>query len=102
MADKEYELPTVVAVALQTQRGELLRALGPQHSDQLVKGMSQDTCEQLLNLIADLIDDRYKLKVEAHEHDARIRRLDQRLEELQESMVRLKRAIRCDSEEGDG
>ena len=102
MADKEYELPMVVAVALQTQRGELLRALGPQHSDQLVKGMSQDTCEQLLNLIADLIDDRYKLRVEAREHDVRIRQLDQRLEEIQGSVDSLKRLIRHDNEEDDG
>lgn len=68
MADETYDLPQIVAVALQTQRGELLKALGPMHADQLLKGMSQDTCVQLLNLIADLIDDRFKLKRKAHEH----------------------------------
>jgi hypothetical protein len=67
MADELYELPQIIALALQTQRGELLKALGPTHAAELVKGMSEDTCVQIMNLIADLIDDRFKLK-QQHQH----------------------------------
>jgi len=94
MADKEYELPQIVGLALQTQRGELLKALGPQHSEELVKGMSQDTCEQLLNLIADLIDDRYKLKCKLRARDEMLTRVDDYLAGLREGAQQMSAALR--------
>jgi hypothetical protein len=93
MADKEYELPQIVALALQTQRGELLKALGPQHSEELVKGMSQDTCEQLLNLIADLIDDRYKLKCKVRARDEVLTRVDDYISGLAEDAQRMRESL---------
>lgn len=83
MADEVYELPQVIALALQTQRGELLKALGPPHADQLIKGMSEESCVQILNLIADLIDDRFKLKQKLAKYEELFEELSEVSRQLQ-------------------
>lgn len=94
MANELYDLPPVVALALQSQRGELLKALGPSHAEELLKVLDKDRFVQLLNLIADLIDDRYKLKCEVHDQHVKTNQLGTLLDEAQRSFDNLKQLIR--------
>ena len=49
-----------------------------------------DTCVEILNLIADLIDDRYKLKVKVAAQSALMDELAESITELQALAQRLK------------
>ena len=61
---KDYVLPAVVAVALQTNRPEVLRALADEAADKL-RALSEDDkatmVRELFKLIADLMDNKKKL-----------------------------------------
>jgi hypothetical protein len=63
--DKEYVLPAVVAVALQTSRPEVLRALKDEAADTLKKLPEAEKAamvSELFKLIADMMEDKDKLK----------------------------------------
>jgi hypothetical protein len=60
-----YTLPAVVAVALQTNRPEVLRALKDEAADkfrELSDGAKADMISELFKLIADLMEDKKKLR----------------------------------------
>ena len=78
MADELYDLPQVISLALQTQRGELLKALGPTHADELLKAMDRERLIQIMNLIADLISDRHKLRCQLQVYKDAANRIEDR------------------------
>jgi len=65
VGDKEYVLPAVVAVAMQTRRPEVLRALKDEAADKL-KQLPEDEkaamVSELFKLIADMMEDNNKLQ----------------------------------------
>ena len=86
MADETYDLPQLIAVALQSQRGKLLKALAPAHATELLQSLNEERLVQILNLIADLIEDRYAQRVQAHEHE-------RKLQQIMISIAELKSAV---------
>ena len=70
--EKQYTLPAVVAVALQTDRPEVLRALKDEAADKLRELSDKEKevmVSELFKLIADLMEDKQflKRKLDAHE-----------------------------------
>jgi hypothetical protein len=60
-----YMVPQSIGVALMSGRGCLLRGLGVPHAKEILDNTTPESMAEILRLISDLIDDRFKLRVKA-------------------------------------
>ena len=99
-----YHLPAVVAVALQTNRPEVLRALKDEAADklkELPEGEKAIMVGELFKLIADMMEDKQRLKrkVDAFEEvrdtfDRAKDDIDSAMDELDEALEEIRREER--------